>query len=280
MPSKEHKKSKIDLPTNSIGNSIFEVELMTVYSMDTTGAHSFSAANGKPLKLVIVSDIHLGYKNADKDSFNRFLDSLQSDKEITDLILLGDIVDMWRRDASGVFLENWDIVQKIISLKQKMRVHYVAGNHDYHVLYMRGHSYPFSFTKSLKATDGDQTYTIVHGLEFDPHQKAVLMEALCHAMYDPIEALENLFGVTQPPEKRLSQILGDIEHTACSSVKNGEILVFGHTHHPFINKAENVVNTGCWVADSTVHNTFVELSGGKPRLFVFEGKEIRERINC
>jgi UDP-2,3-diacylglucosamine pyrophosphatase LpxH len=257
---------------------------MTVYSMDTLGeasekqGSSFSAANAKPLKLIIVSDIHLGYKNADKDSFNRFLDSLQSDKETTDLVLLGDIVDMWRRDAAGVFLENWDIVQKIINLKQKMRVHYVAGNHDYHVLNIRHHSYPFSFAKNLKFTDGDHTYTIRHGYEFDPNQKTAFMEALCHVMYDKIEDLADIIGgVTQPPETRLSKILGDVERRACSTVKNGEILVFGHTHHPFINEAENVVNSGCWVTDSPVHNTVVELSGGKPRLSIFEGREITER---
>jgi UDP-2,3-diacylglucosamine pyrophosphatase LpxH len=239
---------------------------------------TFSTPNGKHLKLTLVSDLHLGYKNADKDSFNRFLDGLQSDKETTDLILLGDIVDMWRRDAAGVFLENWDVVQKIIRLKQRMRVHYVAGNHDYHVLQMRGHSYPFSFARDLKFKDGKYTYVICHGLEFDPHQKAVVMEALCHVMYDPIENFEDLFGgVTQPPEKRLSNILKDVEHIACSAIKKDEILVFGHTHHPFINEAENVVNTGCWVKDSTVHNTFVEISGGKPRLSVFEGREITER---
>ena len=238
---------------------------------------SFSAVNAKPLKVMLVSDLHLGYKNADKDSFNRFLDSLASDKETTDLVLLGDIVDMWRRDASGVFLENWDIVHKIITLKQKMRVHYVAGNHDYHVLQMRGNSYPFSFTKNLKFTDGDHTYTICHGHEFDPTQKPALMEALCHVMYDPIEGFESLFGATQPPETRLSQILGDVETRACLTAKKGEILVFGHTHHPCINEAENVVNTGCWVTDSPVHNTVVELSGGKPRLSVFEGCEITER---
>ncbi len=79
--------------------------------------NTISANNGQHLKLKIVSDIHLGYKNADKDAFNRFLDSLQDDTETTDLVLLGDIVDMWRRDAAGVFLENWDIVQKIINLK-------------------------------------------------------------------------------------------------------------------------------------------------------------------
>ena len=33
---------------------------------DKQGA-SFSATEGKPLKLKIVSDVHLGYKNSDKD---------------------------------------------------------------------------------------------------------------------------------------------------------------------------------------------------------------------
>ncbi len=128
--------------------------------------------------------------------------------------------------------------------------------------------------------DGDNIYTICHGHEFDPAQKPAIMETLCHVMYDPIEGFENLFGTTQPPETRLSQILGDVEKRAVSSVKNGEILVFGHTHHPFINEAENVVNTGSWVTDSNIHNTVVELSGGKPKLSIFEGREITERPRC
>jgi UDP-2,3-diacylglucosamine pyrophosphatase LpxH len=239
-----------------------------------------SLINAKPLKLTIVSDLHLGYKNSDKTAFNRFLDTMQLDKETTDLVLLGDIVDMWRRDAAGVFLENWDIVQKIISLKQKMRVHYVAGNHDYHVLQMRGHSYPFSFSENLKFIDGEYTYKISHGLEFDPNQKTALMETLCHVMYDPVEGFENFFSVTQPPELRLSEILGDVEKRAMSSVKKGEILVFGHTHHPFINESENLVNTGSWVSDSTIHNTIIELKNGKPKLSIFEGPEITERAQC
>ena len=94
---------------------------------------------------------------------------------------------------------------------------------------------------------------------------------------NPLEGFENLFGSTQPPETRLSQILGDVEKRAISAVKKGEILVFGHTHHPFINEAEDVVNAGCWATDSTVHNTVVELSGGKSKLSVFVGNEITER---
>ena len=54
-------------------------------------------------------------------------------------------------------------------------------------------------------------------------------------------------------------------------------LVFGHTHVPFVNKSENVANCGSWVKDAKPYDTYVELTGGKPHLFVFQGKEITDR---
>jgi len=263
------------------------------------------------LKLILLSDIHLGYENSDKTSFNRFLDSLHQDSEgITDLVLIGDIVDMWRRDSSGVFLENWKFLEKITALQKKMRVHYVAGNHDFHVLKLQNHSYPFNFVRNLSLTDGDYNYKIVHGYEFDPAQDELLMEALCRVMSDEVGNFESGVWATLTrdwsdlkyflstllrkkqsirtaaekiqinPEVRLKETVQGIEKRACSSVQPGEILIFGHTHRPFINKTGNVANCGSWVTDSPVHNTYVELSGGKPRLFVFEGEEIKERTEC
>jgi hypothetical protein len=52
-------------------------------------------------------------------------------------------------------------------------------------------------------------------------------------------------------------------------------IYFGHTHKPFVNTTENAANTVSWVTDATdAHNTYVELSGGKLRLFVFGGREM------
>ena len=69
---------------------------------------------------------------------NQFLDDLgKGHGGHCNLVLLGDIVDMWRRDASGVFLENRDTMDRILELPQSIKVHYVAGNHDYHVLHLR-----------------------------------------------------------------------------------------------------------------------------------------------
>ena len=80
-----------------------------------------------------------------------------------------------------------------------------------------------------------------------------------------------------PPEERLIETLDGVEKKARSSVQSGEVLVFGHTHRPFINEAENLVNVGSWVTTVPVHNTYCRLEEGKPKLFVFQGKEITDR---
>lgn len=264
------------------------------------------------MKVIITSDQHLGYQNSDKASFKQFLDQLEDDPTVTDFVLLGDVVDMWRRDASGVYLENKDILESVTTLKQKMNIYYVTGNHDFHALELLNHTYPFNFQKNLTLTDGPFQYRFLHGWEFDPEQKEPLMEALCRVMSDDVGNFESglwaqltrdwsdmkyvlystlLFWRKQqirrtgerlqlPPEQRLPNSIDEINSRACASVQPGEILVFGHTHQPFMNIAENVVNSGSWVTDALPHNTYVELSNGKPRLFVFQGQEITKRIQC
>jgi UDP-2,3-diacylglucosamine pyrophosphatase LpxH len=258
------------------------------------------------LTVVVVSDQHIGYQNCDKQSFNSFLAGLKGQADVTDLVLLGDVVDMWRRDASGVFLENKDTLDIISLLQQTMRVHYVAGNHDYHVLQLQNHSYPFKFLENLTLTEGNLTLRFLHGYEFDPFQTPPFMEALCRTMSDGGGGFESGFWATltrdwsdvqyffsllyrkrdirkkvetlqTPPEARLRSNLGDVERRACSIVKAGEVLVFVHTHKPFMNKAENVVNSGSWVTDAPVHNTYVRIEAGRPRLFVYGGGEITQR---
>jgi UDP-2,3-diacylglucosamine pyrophosphatase LpxH len=252
----------------------------------------------------------LGYAEADKQAFNTFLDYLAKEDDLTHLVLLGDLVDMWRRDASGVFLEGHDTIAKILSLRSKgVQIYYFAGNHDYHILNLDSTKYPLEFKKELSLSDGQVTYRFVHGYQFDPEQKAPYMAFLCRLMSDRGGALEdhlwtdfnslnNIFAKIEPsflkqdiaalakrlqrrPEDRLNEdTLNKISLKACNEVKPGEILIFGHTHVPFINKTENIVNSGSWVKDAAIHNTYVELSNGKPRLLVFGEEEITERVEC
>jgi UDP-2,3-diacylglucosamine pyrophosphatase LpxH len=260
------------------------------------------------LAIIVVSDLHLGFDGSDKAAFIRFLGKLQSDPSVTDLVFLGDIVDMWRRDSSGVFLENHDVLDLIIELQKKMHVYYVAGNHDFHVLKLQGLGYPINFKMDLTLQQDGVNCRFVHGWEFDEMQREHFMESLCHSMSDHKGERDNniwaalsrydsdfnrFFSAIRhggskrriaeilqlDPQERLKESLKGVERKARSTVQPGEVLVFGHTHRPFVNKAENLANTGSWVTAVPIHNTYVRLEGGKPRLFVFEGAEITERAD-
>lgn len=266
---------------------------------------------------MVVSDVHLGSKTCDVGSFNSFLHSLNDDRDLTDLVLLGDIVDMWRRDASGVFLESMETIQIIKDLKKRINVHYVAGNHDYHVLKLKNRAphyhYPFEFTQTLHLTDGAHNYLFMHGYEFEYGRALKLirpsMDILCRfnsdldgigeeKLWDSLrrKALDVHYTVfTQRLERRLRRSprsLNDspeerlkdkklevVERRAYELVrgKTNHVLIFGHTHHPFMRSGEDLVNTGSWVTESPVHNTYVVLENGRPRLFVYGGNEIMDR---
>jgi UDP-2,3-diacylglucosamine pyrophosphatase LpxH len=266
---------------------------------------------------VVVSDVHLGSVNSHKDPFKSFLRSLLEDGELTDLVLLGDIVEMWHRDASGVFLENMDTMELLLALKERMNVHWVAGNHDYHLLKLKNraphYNYPFEFHETLELTDGLHTYRFMHGYEFEYGSETKfirpILEILCHVMSDsdgiPKDDVWTYLAkkmgdvqysviaergeegklklttgsIEDGPEIRLKNRIEGIEKLAYAEVhgRPKEILVFGHTHNPFISQEGNLINTGSWVTEGTPPNTYVVLQAGRPRLFVYEGEEILER---
>jgi UDP-2,3-diacylglucosamine pyrophosphatase LpxH len=263
-------------------------------------------------KIIVTSDQHLGYDKSNVADFKNFLDYILTDGEVHSLILLGDLIDMWRRDASGLFLEFSEIVNKLLIIAEKVDVHIVAGNHDYHLLKLQDHEYPFKFYKSLPDPSSSSSVVITgskkiifkHGWEFDLAQHPLIMEAMCHNMSDEAgQAISSVYHIldvakdsldkdlkevihfhdTQgqgyvknlllPPETRLESYFPDVERKAYESVGQGETLVFGHTHRPFVSNDQKVINSGCWVSDAKIGNTFVQIEGEEAKLCQFMNKQ-------
>ena len=157
-----------------------------------------------------------------------------------------------------------------------------------------------SFVTSLQSSS---KYIFKHGWEFDLAQHPIIMEAMCFNMSDEAghikSSIYNILEITKdqldkdlkeiidfhnkkdgyvqnlllPPEQRLKPYLADVEKKAYSTVKDGEILVFGHTHRPFISDDGKIVNTGSWVKEAEFHNTFLEIDGNIMRLFQFNNED-------
>jgi UDP-2,3-diacylglucosamine pyrophosphatase LpxH len=249
-------------------------------------------------KVLVCSDQHLGYTYSKTDDFRKFLDQTAKRTDIGTLVLLGDLVDMWRRDVSGLFLEYSDLIDRLSNIgKAGIKIYIIAGNHDYHLLKLKDPVYQYEFYKELDlpSSTGGLQYKFRHGYEFDLAQREPLMEALCHNMSDEAgdaksmvyslltgfkdhfsdlisfhggnEALVN--HLMTSPETRLKPYLTKVEARACRYVKDNEVLIFGHTHRPFVSKDRRVVNTGSWISEphsEYVFNTFVELDGDNVKL--------------
>ena len=255
--------------------------------------------------ILAVSDIHVGYSQSNVDDFVNFLQTTIKRTDVDTLVILGDFIDMWRRDVSGLFLENHQILQSLLELKQEKTVYCVAGNHDYHLQKLIDHEYPLEFNENLTLARNGVTYVFKHGYEFDSEQWPPLMELLCDNLSDEVgqvrsdiwdrltqsgETLESIKELIElhltkdrylqhlmtPPRDRLSTTFGDVEKRAADSVGVGQFLVFGHTHRPFVSLSQSLVNTGCWVHDDDSYNTYVEIDGKNVRLMQYGNGDITQ----
>lgn len=151
--------------------------------------------HGKPL--YVVSDLHLGdgsssFARQGKDTlFLHFLDHIE--REGGQLILLGDLLELWRFSLDAV-IEQWHgLLDRLLQLQAV----YIPGNHDAQVADPQtAHSHPlFSrvmapFTMTL----GDRRLRFMHGHELDPfiekrlHENPLYMRCF-HTLFDLRECI-------------------------------------------------------------------------------------------
>ncbi len=248
--------------------------------------------------IVAVSDVHLGYEKCNRESFEDFIDNFLAKEDIEHLVLLGDILDFWRRFKEGVLFENLQILYKLSELNgSKTKKHYIIGNHDYCLFCLRGYeNLHFEFAKNLVLESGDRKFRFIHGYQIEFIDILPIYERLCQVFctstdergeklsriwnfyqkmklrfkkdeikykkYDLVtlnaRELGELVGFfSKCPEERKKSPLyrGEIytavrhlaEYDKSLALNPDEILVYGHTHEPFVDKGKNEANTGGWV---------------------------------
>jgi UDP-2,3-diacylglucosamine pyrophosphatase LpxH len=265
--------------------------------------------------IVVVSDIHLGYDKSDKNLFNNFVDSKLGQLNKNDhLVILGDLLDFWRRKNVFAALENDTILDKLCKLTRRTDVYYIVGNHDYSIekLYKQfGNFYPFKVSKNLRLSDDSKkSFYFIHGYELEVLTQ---FEFLTIAEYEEIcenlcERTDNFFGgimsrlysdlkmaikigeegisaihsITKPPEKRKGfETVEDLARSNASrriflGMEEDDFLIFGHTHRPFLDGNKKVANSGSWVVDAVTYDTYIIIDGGKVKLNQWRDNEVKE----
>lgn len=248
---------------------------------------------------IIISDIHLGTPQCNKEDFLAFVRALHRDPP-DELVIAGDLLDFWRKTNSDVLLDNAEVLNLLFSLPCK--IVYVVGNHDFLIGEIAascgGKFGKVRFHKGYWFQSGDKDVFITHGYDIDVQATMeglgieayeAFAAAQCRAnnvvggiasvLWDIVtgarKAARILFALGKHTEEEYDDVYkvaySGAAHLLCGAQPD-DLLVFGHTHWPSINKAGTIANTGSWCTEDGIerHNSYVKITGGKMELKYFD----------
>ncbi|MFW9961690.1 MAG: metallophosphoesterase [Candidatus Thorarchaeota archaeon] len=173
--------------------------------------------------LVAVSDIHLGDRASNRTGFLDFIEQYlkPNARDISEVYLLGDILDLWRRNSFSVIRDNLEILKSICSLG--FQVYYIVGNHDFVMTDVSGdegindiHSTlrngiaNLTFSFSHRITNAGKRFRFIHGHQVDYWYSLPFYETFCRAMchvHESSSTQSNLWELIQSYSKNLSPIV-------------------------------------------------------------------------
>jgi UDP-2,3-diacylglucosamine pyrophosphatase LpxH len=81
----------------------------------------------RKVKVVVISDVHLGFIGCKAKELNRYLKSIEPET----LIINGDFIDIWQFRSYYFPKSHSKVLQRIFKfVSEGVKVHYLTGNHD------------------------------------------------------------------------------------------------------------------------------------------------------
>ena len=233
---------------------------------------SMSVANpqGKSalrMRCAFISDVHLGFRGCQADYLLDFLNNIQ----VEQLVLVGDIVDLWSLKKTVYWpVAHHDVLRKILQMARSgVKVIYVPGNHDEGFRELCGAEVAGIDIRRdfIHETSDGKRYLVVHGDEFDGAVAfSGLLRHVGERLYDVVlfaarrvHAVRRGLGFgywslaswfkQRVPDARLytERFEQAAAHAAARVGLDG--IICGHIHHPGIRTVDGVryCNDGDWV---------------------------------
>ncbi len=247
-------------------------------------------------RVIVAGDVHLGAHNANVEAFSRFLEDLYRDRtSIDEVVLLGDIWDMVRRDPFGVAWETATTLERLQRLAAAVPVQFIFGNHDVYLQELDTTRYEPQFRTEYTLEQGGTRIHFRHGHEFDKLHSNRLSRYLSgkgdRGDIDPTRGRKDpvVAGVRDAVNSLKTQLRSDggtprayprRERRAHQFLRSkaADKLVYGHTHVPYVHHDNLVANPGSWKSTAPVHNTYIEINEGRLALYQFQPAGDDERL--
>ncbi len=224
------------------------------------------------VRTAFLSDIHLGTRECRADLLLDFLHRVQPEQ----LILIGDIVDLWSLRRSFYWPQSHNNVLRTILGKAKhgTRIIYVPGNHDIDLREFAGMAFGNLEVHRtyVHTTARDLKLLVLHGDEFDAAVKCSgWLTALGSWAYDLTMFLNRHFnsirhrfgyrywslaGYLKSKVGNAMHYVYSFEQAAAREARRQGLdgIVCGHIHRPELTTIDDVLycNDGDWVENCTV----------------------------
>ncbi len=239
---------------------------------------------------IFISDLHLG-DGSRTDDFSRdqqflfFLEFIKS--EAKELIILGDLFELWQADLDKVVFKHSQVINKLLFLRNKIKVTYVIGNHDYlpFIKYANSglgivteyrdsksgiiaeHGYRYDAfnrfknpLKSIKSPLGKHFTKIVANLERLVHPDVDIwvrkaLDGVDEFLQEVMTVRNKVRPSTDEYIKRGGHFVEFDKAVKNHIEKGAKIVIFGHTHKAQLQSFGNGIyaNCGTWV-DGNIPN--------------------------
>lgn len=245
---------------------------------------SLSEPGKTHFRTIFLSDIHLGTKGCQAERLVSFLKVHTCDR----LYLVGDIIDGWRMQSSGIFWpqSHSNVLRRILTLtKRGTEVVYVTGNHDE---FLRKYSELILGNIALvdeaeHVTADGKRFLVIHGDQFDVitryHRWIAFLGDKGYSILIELNRFLNFFrsrfgfgfwslsAWLKHRVKTAVNFISDFENAVVHQCRRRgfEGVVCGHIHHAEIAQYRGVtyMNCGDWVESCTA---LVEDEAGRFRI--------------
>lgn len=235
--------------------------------------------NTKKYNTIWLSDIHLGNPSCQYEKLYSFLKSLETPDgkyNVTNLYLVGDIIDMTQFNHKIFWGYHRKIIKKLFRMADKgVNIVYIRGNHDHFIEseFLKDNPSGISFNKiKIKYNDiynslnGEQ-FLVLHGDEFDgvvrTYPILYWVGDIGYKVIIKINILQNkirrIFNITEwsfaqwvkHNIKKSIQFINNFENLVTDSAKNAGVsgVICGHIHNADDKRIGDIryLNCGCWV---------------------------------